>query len=64
LADLIADIPSLSDQDRVTSVINIPLSSIFVWVAVKPYYIKWKKSHGSAYGSCETPVELEDKSNG
>jgi uncharacterized membrane protein len=45
-------------------VINILLSSLFGWFALKPYFIKWKKSHSPTDGSIVSPVELDGKSNG
>jgi hypothetical protein len=45
-------------------VVNIPLSSYFIWLAAKPYYIMWKKSYSPADASSESPVEVEEKSNG
>jgi CDP-diglyceride synthetase len=45
-------------------IISVPLTLYFVWLVVKPYYIKRKKSHGPADDSSESPVELEGKSNG
>jgi len=46
------------------SIFCLPITLYCVWIAMKPYYIKWKKSQGPANGSSESPVEFEGKSNG
>jgi len=39
------------------SIILIPVTIYFVWIAVKPYYVQWKKSHGFADSVSESPAD-------
>jgi hypothetical protein len=51
-------------RDIIQGVINFLVSLFFAWIALKPYYTKWKNSHSPADGSGAPPVALEGKSNG
>ena len=50
-------------RDIRQGVINFVISSIWVWFAMKPYYIKWKRPRIQTETSGESPQELETKSN-
>jgi hypothetical protein len=45
-------------------VFNFLGSIFFVWLVVKPYYLKWKKSHSPSADSNESLLELEGNSKG
>ena len=45
-------------------IVRLPFTLFVVWLALKPYYLKWKKSRNHVHGSSEPHVGLEVKSNG